>query len=1000
MTIVQTPQGYAVAGTQGTNAVAVSVNGVDIKLSDASFTPLITDPRLEPNIVRRTANGGYVSVGELPGNTLGLEVYIGLFDKNGVSMIGPRLWTYHGDATGIRQGARVIEKTKGGFAVTTNVDTDTAASRGVLFSTDALGGLQWWYAYTYNRFPIRFHDLRQATNGDFVVVGSMQEPTRPWRTTLVMRTSPLGIPLCSALYGDLEDVDQQSITTTKDGNFVIWGHYGAGMVPGSFLLKVNNACAPMWRTYFPGIQGSRPTIAEAPNGDLLCNGRMGNDGLLLRTNSAGVKQFARKYGGAGVVDEIFQVISTSDNGFAASGLTNMTGGGLSDIYLLKGDSQLRSNCNDQEVAVEQAFVPTPWIPKYLQYESDPRQWYVYYRTETPATSPHEFCFEPDCVKAPKNLAAWLTFDDLVGPTAVNRVKQWNFKSWNGTHVGNPTPIPGKVSGALNFDGNDDRVIVPHHGGIDVKTGDFTIDAWIRVPTLPPMGASTLVDKRVQDGSQYTGYSFFLNRNSSGIQLGLQLADGTFANYLSPALPVIAGQWHFIAVRVDRDASSHFVFDGTFHVFTPGHPGSLHNTAPMTVGGSSFGGSAFRGDIDELEFFRRALDPIELNTLSRASYAGKCKEGFGPPPHVTFPVGVTAVPVSGWITNGTTQPQTYTGWFQGLESGAGGTIHGPTQFLPGDPITIGPIAPGATMAFNTTVQRPAGMTDKNLAGGYRMMVESTSGDVLGGESVVVDRRDIRVTGNRWDGTPTSLRVGRPLQLGPARVTNTTAAPMTLAYRVIARDENHEPDTSTLSLDGLAPGSTPTGSVVVQPGAWFDLAVTAEFVDYDALGTYTVQIEADTDNDGVMDFLGGRVLLCDMSDGTPPTYTGIGAPTTWDTPRLSLGGPSVVGGNMTIVAEGLKPNTIAVFALAGALANPPLPLWIIGAQPGAMLYLDPASMLTVIAVADFTGTATVTLPIPNDRNVAGGVLHWQVFNRDPAMPYVFSFGNSNAMSVTIE
>ncbi|MEZ5962589.1 MAG: LamG domain-containing protein [Planctomycetota bacterium] len=1001
MTVVQTPKGYAVAGTAGTKAVAISVDSVDVKLGDASYTPLIGDPRLEPNMVRRTAKGWYVSVGELPGNTGGHEVYIGLFDKDGISVLGSRLWTYRGDATGIRQGVRVTEKAGGGFAVTTNIDTHTGASRGVLFSTDAVGIVQWWHAYTYNRFPILFHDVRQATNGDFVVVGSMQEPTRPWRTTLLLRTTSLGVPLCAALYGDLEDVEQQAITTTKDGNFVIWGHYGAGMVPGSFLLKVNNACMPVWRTYFPGIQGSRPTIAEAANGDLLCNGRMGNDALILRANSAGVKQFARAYGGGGaIVDEIFQVISTSDNGFAATGLTNMTGGGLSDVYLLKGDAQLRSNCNDREVAVEQAFVPTPWLPKVLQYEADRQQRYVYFRSEAPATSPNEFCFEPDCVKAPKNLTAWLTFDDLVGPTAVNRIQTWNGQAWHGAHAGNPTPIAGKVSGALNFDGADDRVIVPHHGGINVKTGDFTIDAWIRVPATLANGIHTIVDKRVDEWTQPTGYSFFLYKTAAGIRLGVQVADGTHDNYVSPVLPVAAGQWHFVAVRVDRDASSHFLFDDSFHVFTPGHPGTLANTAPMTVGGSSFGGSAFQGDIDELEVFRRALDPTELRTLWRASYAGKCKESLGPPPYLTFAQGASAVQASGWITNGTTLPQTYTGWLQGLESGSGGTIHGPTQFLPADPITIGPIAPGATQAFSTTVQRPQGMTDQNLAGGYRFVAQSTSGDVLGGESVVIDRRDIQVTGGGWDGTPTLLRVGVPLQLGPARVTNTTAAPMSLAYRVIARNEDHDPDTSMLSLDGLAPGSTPSGSVVLQPGAWFDLAVTAEFVDHDALGTYTVQIEADTDNDGEPDFLGGRVLLCDMRDLTLPTYTGVGAPTTVGLPTLSTDGPALVGGTMAIVAQGLKPDSITVFALSAALANPPLPLWIIGGQPGAMLYVDAGSMLTMIVMADPAGVATVTVPIPADQNLAGAVLHWQVFDRDPALPYAFAFGNSNAMSVTIE
>jgi hypothetical protein len=50
-----------------------------------------------------------------------------------------------------------------------------------------------------------------------------------------LRTTPLGVPLSATVYGDLEDVDQQALTTTKDGNFAIWGHFGAYTNAGSSL---------------------------------------------------------------------------------------------------------------------------------------------------------------------------------------------------------------------------------------------------------------------------------------------------------------------------------------------------------------------------------------------------------------------------------------------------------------------------------------------------------------------------------------------------------------------------------------------------------------------------------------------------------------------------------------------------------------------------------------------------------------------------------------------
>src|SRR5205807_8143676 len=86
---------------------------------------------------------------------------------------------------------------------------------------------------------------------------------------------------------------------------------------------------------------------------------------------------------------------------------------------------------------------------------------------------------------------------------------------------------GKVAGALCFDGLDDRVDVPAYAAISFSAQSFSLDTWV---LRQPGGGITqvLIDKRKDSGSQLRGYSLFL---ISG-QIGLQLADGTFDNYLS------------------------------------------------------------------------------------------------------------------------------------------------------------------------------------------------------------------------------------------------------------------------------------------------------------------------------------------------------------------------------------------------------------------------------------------------------------------------------------
>jgi serine/threonine-protein kinase len=185
-----------------------------------------------------------------------------------------------------------------------------------------------------------------------------------------------------------------------------------------------------------------------------------------------------------------------------------------------------------------------------------------------------------------------------------------------------------VAGALCFDGINDHVDVLSYGAINVGNTDFTLDAWIKLN--PGSGNDVLIDKRVESGGQIRGYSLFL---SSG-KIGLQLADGTWANYLSQAQVPIDGSWHHVAVSVTRTHPNGGVFylDGqpAGPSFNPTqHSGSLSTAAPFRIGGRSALASSgpisavFHGCVDEVEAFQRALNADEALSLYRAGSYGKC-----------------------------------------------------------------------------------------------------------------------------------------------------------------------------------------------------------------------------------------------------------------------------------------------------------------------------------------------------------------------------------------
>ncbi|MCS7158328.1 MAG: LamG domain-containing protein, partial [Blastocatellia bacterium] len=249
-----------------------------------------------------------------------------------------------------------------------------------------------------------------------------------------------------------------------------------------------------------------------------------------------------------------------------------------------------------------------------------------------------------CVTPPANMTAWWPLDETSGTTANDLAGVNN----SGTHVNGPTPTPGIVAGALRFDGVNDHVRVPDHAELDVGTGNFTLDAWVR--TTAAQGVVVLVDKR--SGLTPLGYSLFLSNG----RLGFQMANGagsstctptptagvSCVNYVAPTTsPNVAdGQWHHVAVTVDRANTTSGVrlyVDGA-QVFTgaplgappsgiPTTPANLDNASDLYMGVRTPGqgsGGFFRGDLDEVELIKRALGLTEIQALVQARSAGKCK----------------------------------------------------------------------------------------------------------------------------------------------------------------------------------------------------------------------------------------------------------------------------------------------------------------------------------------------------------------------------------------
>lgn len=452
-----------------------------------------------------------------------------------------------------------------------------------------------------------------------------------------------------------------------------------------------------------------------------------------------------------------------------------------------------------------------------------------------------------CATPPRGLVGWWSLDEAAGTTASEIIA-----SHNGTHQGNPTPLPaGKVGGALQFDGVDDFVTVPDANGLDFGAapgGDFTIDAWVR--TTDASGVGVLVEKR-SDPATPRGYSFFLLNGNLGFQLGT--GSGTnicssnpqtsgCTNYGSNAF-VADGQWHFVAVTVDRDAADggRWYVDGV-EVGTRFDPtirsASLANSGPLVLGrviagfigaGSSF----FDGALDEVEIFNRALTPAEILALYEADGTGKCKETI----HVSWDrplcAGASTAEANPMICNQSPQQQSYAVSFHGYPAAGDPrcNIDGPTSFsiVPPDTLPL-LIAPGSCRSFAVKIGRPAGATSHGRIGCYRITATNTvSGATIQAAGSVWDIRNYCATPRPAD--PTQVPVDGTDNI-VFRVANTTGAASTLNYEIEGMASDMIPENTIVTLDGLPPGASVTGQVTIPAGGSADIPVRAGVSELDS------------------------------------------------------------------------------------------------------------------------------------------------------------------------
>jgi PKD repeat protein len=171
----------------------------------------------------------------------------------------------------------------------------------------------------------------------------------------------------------------------------------------------------------------------------------------------------------------------------------------------------------------------------------------------------------------------------------------------GTLVNGPTWTTGKTGGALQFDGVDDRVRVADSNALDVTTA-ATFEAWV-YPTVAPSAWRTILQKEVEA---------YLLAASGGD--GRPASGGTFNGACCSLVGAPSGlpinTWTHVAATYDGLELRLFV-NGA-QVASAARTGSYQvNTGPLWMGGNAVYGEHFKGKLDDVRVYNRALTPAEI-----------------------------------------------------------------------------------------------------------------------------------------------------------------------------------------------------------------------------------------------------------------------------------------------------------------------------------------------------------------------------------------------------
>ena len=222
-----------------------------------------------------------------------------------------------------------------------------------------------------------------------------------------------------------------------------------------------------------------------------------------------------------------------------------------------------------------------------------------------------------------SLAVYFKFDEASGATFADAgpasltgtLTNMTDNDWVAGQVVCPTPPPSGGPSALRFDGTDDYIeINPALEDAFDFTGEYTVEAWIKVDQAQPSGLGTIISN--VDAAVTAGTYFAV----VGTAIGYETDGGGNVSSTVGTINIVDGNCHHVALVVASDSTRMYV-DGVQDGLAQAtvQPGA--NSEPMWIGRNNGQDHYFRGDMSQLRFWNVAKSQAEIAASMNTSYVG-------------------------------------------------------------------------------------------------------------------------------------------------------------------------------------------------------------------------------------------------------------------------------------------------------------------------------------------------------------------------------------------